>query len=388
VSQIKKKIYKRIKTITKNTTLAPFFIRNDFSQITKSENLFVISHFGQLAQVEGLIKLEKIKNNSLVILYTEANKKMPNLILNKYNKNLFDNISLLCLPRSPNTLAAIKMFIILKNYKKLLDIVNPLQLYVLSFEKHYSTLLSLANNKNIKLNLIEEGTATYKPKKQETNSIDYGKTHTHLLKILFISNPHLKAAFYRWEEYEKVYGAFPDKLSKLFLAKDFIHYFLHSLPDQGNNTNDFGITKNDIIYVSQRYPIEIDYYAECIITILELMAKRYQRRVFIKMHPKDPIELKNAYEKHIQLAKRNKQILNIETPDFLIENIVKTVKPYAIIGLTSTALVYTPLLSEKTRSLSISKVLLDRLGLKFIEAHKLITEHQKILQQFQHIEVI
>lgn len=61
----------------------------------KIKNLFVISHLGQLAQVESLIKKEGLLNCALVILYTKKNKKMPELTKKNTNKSLFKCIYLL-----------------------------------------------------------------------------------------------------------------------------------------------------------------------------------------------------------------------------------------------------------------------------------------------------
>lgn len=78
------------------------FKYNPLGNLIRIKNLFVISHLGQLAQVESVIKKESLLNCTLVILYTKKNKRMPQLVRNSANKNIFKEILFLELPSFPN----------------------------------------------------------------------------------------------------------------------------------------------------------------------------------------------------------------------------------------------------------------------------------------------
>lgn len=71
-------------------TTSPFYLTPP-----PRNNLFVISNLGQLNQVQSLIKIQKLTNNLLVILYTSKNLKMPKLVHQSANKNLFIYLSFL-----------------------------------------------------------------------------------------------------------------------------------------------------------------------------------------------------------------------------------------------------------------------------------------------------
>ncbi|HGI8302906.1 TPA: alpha-2,8-polysialyltransferase family protein [Neisseria meningitidis] len=122
-------------------TTSPFYLT------PPRNNLFVISNLGQLNQVQSLIKIQKLTNNLLVILYTSKNLKMPKLVHQSANKNLFESIYLFELPRSPNNITPKKLLYIYRSYKKILNIIQPTHLYMLSFTGHYSYLISIAKKK-------------------------------------------------------------------------------------------------------------------------------------------------------------------------------------------------------------------------------------------------
>lgn len=134
-----------------------------FSSFAPKSNLFIISTFAQLNQAHSLTKMQKLKNNLLVILYTTQNMKMPKLIQKSVDKELFSVTYMFELPRKPGIVSPKKFLYIQRGYKKLLKTIQPAHLYVMSFAGHYSSLLSLAKKMNITTHLVEEGTATYAP---------------------------------------------------------------------------------------------------------------------------------------------------------------------------------------------------------------------------------
>lgn len=54
-------------------------------KVKKDSNLFVISNLGQLNHVESLIRKFCYKNNVLIVVYTEANYHVPQLIHDQFS---------------------------------------------------------------------------------------------------------------------------------------------------------------------------------------------------------------------------------------------------------------------------------------------------------------
>lgn len=381
MKKMKRKAKKILRGAALHTGLLPLFMPDNQGPKDKSENLFVISHFGQLVQVEGLIRYKKIEDNILVILYTTANKRMPELIVQKYDRSLFKECVLFLLPLRPNDFSIFKQVYINRNYKNLVERTNAKSVFLLSFEKHYSVLASMVKERGALLNLIEEGTATYK-----SRQVQEEKFYNKIICMCLVFDPHMRNAMTRWEVFDTVYGAYPRLLKGLFEAKNYEQYFAHSI-DAGLpvTIQNFGITEEDMIYVNQRYPIKDSIYAEVLVDILDTIAENSQRRIFIKMHPKDSHNLKIQFQSAISQKKKVGTLLLIENDDFIVEAIIKLTKPKAVIGLTSTTLVYAPLVSKETKVISIAPFFLEKLKMHTKRATEQIWEHYKILENFEHI---
>jgi len=359
-----------------------FKVLNGDIAYVNAENLFIISHLGQLHQIEKLIEFENIKDSILIILYTKKNTKVPNSIKKQVNKSLFTQIILFELPSYPNRTNLKSLFLMKNSYYHLIDNISPKNLYVLSFENHYNLLLDYALKNKINVNLVDEGTATYKQREQSE----------YYIKVSFLKYIILKAfnmdAVIKWHTaFTKIYASFPELLKNTFSAKEYIKFFSHG----GNleiSTNTktlaekYNITSNDFIYVNQRYPIDNNDFIASIILILNKISQYYGCKIFVKMHPKDTESLQSNFKLKI---KNNKTILFIEENEFLIEETIQYVQPKGIIGVTSTALVNAPLISPLTISISITPWFLSLLREKNTE---IIKSHYDILKLFNHINHI
>ena len=360
-----------------------WFKKNNLKTNLSYKNLFVISHLGQLNQVESLIEYEQIENCLLVILYTNKNTKVPKSIQNQYNKNLFDNSILFLLPNSPNNYNTKSLVFIKRNYQELINIARPDNLYLLSFENHYSLLAEVAKESKVYLALIDEGTATYK----SPDLSEYYKKQT-LIKKLIAKALNVNQAFYWTTTFDNVYGAFPELLKSTFKAKSYNRFFAHAgkFTIDENTTkliNNYNVTDNDFIYVNQRYPIDDTDFVDAILDILEKISKYHQSKIFIKMHPKDSDTLKSIFINKLQ---DYQNIIFIKENEFLIEPTIQMVKPKGVIGLTSTSLVYAPLVSPKTKVYSIKPWFINLIPTENNQTGiDIINDHFKILQQFKHV---
>ncbi|QIW15218.1 hypothetical protein A4G20_02100 [Pasteurellaceae bacterium RH1A] len=396
-----KKFKKLIKDPIKFLQDSWMFKCNYLEYVKKTKNLFVISHLGQLAQVEGLIKKEKFLNCVLVIIYTKKNLEMPKLVQKNANKALFNTILLLKIPSFPNVINIKALTIINNSYRVMIDKIKPHRLFILSFEKHYNLLCALAKEKKIELNLIEEGTATYKYKdyNEAINTLKSSFTAKEKKSIFLIKNffllRQLRPAIGLCSEFNKVYAVFPELLDPVFKIKEKKEFFLYEdiKPDHKifHIINQYNITDNDILFLNQRYPFPHDIYAEGLLNILSQYSQKYNSKVFIKLHPKDPIELKNMLFNKIQEKGLLNKILLLDEYGFLIEGLISQAKPKVIIALTSTGLIYGKKISENSLSASIYPLLKDNMLEKLEYSDKTFKEsdeHFHILKRFKNIDFI
>jgi poly-alpha-2,8 sialosyl sialyltransferase len=353
----------------------------------KYENLFVVSHLGQLNQIEVFIKSKGIENNLLIVLYTMKNKLMPTMIENQYNKLLFEDVVFLKLPNKPNSYNISTLFFIKRIYIKLLKITNPINLYLLSFENHYSLLATYAKNKNINLILLEEGTAVYKKLNpfEINNLILYCKWF--IAKILKID-----VAFDRFYYFDVIYASFPHLLENKFKAKKYQYFFAYNTNSKMSSEtkiliNKYKITSKDFIYVNQRYSIDNEEFAKALVYILEQISDLFNVRIFIKFHPKDTPSLIESVEKYIL---KDSKIILIQENTFVIENILKLLKSKYILGLTSTSLLYASLISPEINSYSIVPWFIKQVTKtdENLVGINIIKEHYEIIKEFKQIKKI
>ncbi|HGH6887856.1 TPA: alpha-2,8-polysialyltransferase family protein, partial [Neisseria meningitidis] len=356
-----------------------------FSSFAPKSNLFIISTFAQLNQAHSLTKMQKLKNNLLVILYTTQNMKMPKLIQKSVDKELFSVTYMFELPRKPGIVSPKKFLYIQRGYKKLLKTIQPAHLYVMSFAGHYSSLLSLAKKMNITTHLVEEGTATYAPLLE---SFTYKPTK---FEQRFVGNNlHQKGYF---DKFDILHVAFPEYAKKIFNANEYHRFFAHS---GGISTSQsiakiqdkYRISQNDYIFVSQRYPVSDEVYYKTIVETLNQMSLRIEGKIFIKLHPKE-MENKNIMSLFLNMVTINPRLVVINEPPFLIDPLIYLTTPKGIIGLTSTSIVYTPLLSPTTQCLSIGQIVIDSIHHTAQQENTaLIEEHLEIVKQFDFIKIL
>jgi len=359
----------------------------------ESNNLFVISHLGQLLQIEAFIEHKNLVDNFLVVLYTEHNMIMPRLIEERYNDKKFKGIYLFKLSSFPNTLHLKKLFFMRRGYREIIDSLKPKSLYVLSFEGHYNLLLAYAKLKRGKVFLIEEGTATYK---KNMPKIVKGKKEK--LTILFIKYlpffNSLKIVLTRYVDFDRLYVSFPKLAQKRFQTTHTEYFFAYKTIEESSNIKElvskYNISSNDFIYVNQRYTIQDKEFVSSIVTILMQFSKYCKGKIFIKMHPKDSRELIKAFKQQIKIRGIEQTIILINESKFLIEPTIALVGVRGVIGLTSTVLVYAPMVSSTTKVYSIVPIFLDKVILSSYnqEGIDTIYEHFEILQNFEHINII
>ncbi|MEG9476346.1 alpha-2,8-polysialyltransferase family protein [Mannheimia indoligenes] len=366
----------------------------------KTKNLFVISHLGQLAQVEALIKKEAFLNCVLVILYTRKNRKMPELTRKNANKLLFRRVLLLEIPTYPNKIYIKNLMQMNNSYQRMIDEIKPHRLFVFSFEKHYGMLLAYAEKKKIEVNLIEEGTATYKYDSIEEanekikNSFSFKEKLKARLILTLPLLSDLRPSLSVYNRFNTIYSVDSKALEKVFFAKNYKYFFLYENIETDvlvkSIQQKYKITSQDIIFLNQRYPFPVNIYADILIDILK-SHKPSGSKVFLKLHPKDTEELKAALKNAINEEHLIPQFVLIEESGFLVENLIHFTKPKQVIALTSTGLVYAPKTSQETEAISIYPLLRQKMLEKIPYSDSVFKEsdeHFHILQKFSGIHFL
>ncbi|WP_227429030.1 alpha-2,8-polysialyltransferase family protein [Psychrobacter sp. I-STPA6b] len=418
---------------------AIFYEQDGKHRINKTDNLFVLTHLGQLKQMEALIQLKNIKNNSLVVLYTYRNLVVPQVVHDQYS-SCFKQAIFMEIPFGVNKLDFIKLYKLEKQYKNLIKFCKSSTIYLNSFEGHYAILTSIAKSNNMKVILVEEGTATYKLKlSNNTESRDvekyldatllqskfmqtvgqtqvfkkafkfykynkelYGQTKRFVNDVItdekvqkdlikLVGTKHLKASLQPFKGFDKVYASYPELIRDSFGVQD-VDYFLihevtheHAIEDAKKVIERYGITEKDTLYVSQRYHLDPEQYSKTVGSIL-MRITREDQKVFIKLHPKESKKVYDAF-KYLEFASNGKFIV-IEDSQFLIESVVKISKLSQLIGLTSTTLVYGSLISPNTKSISIANELIKMLpnNKENQKGIDVIKQHLEIIRIFENIE--
>jgi poly-alpha-2,8 sialosyl sialyltransferase len=408
-------------------------------------NLFVVSNMGQLYQAQALIRKEALNNNVLAILYTNMNTKIFDYLLGSVDNELFTHTEAVLLPNHPNNFTVKKLNAIRSSYENLFEKYQIQKVFICSFESHYNYLKDITLERNAKLALFEEGTATYKllvnnPEEQQLpfkqrvkrairiSKNDFKKAYKNSflavvikrsfilqsIKALFKTGKRLlaafltknsrnniktkvypkklKSAFRRIEEFDEVYVAFPDKARKVFKSKSFNElisdYSLNKETTRLINENEAikGLNSNSIVFVNQKYNVPVKIHVEIILSFL--VREFNDEKIFIKFHPKDTRAMKEAFLKGIINKGIAAEIidLDIEVP---FESILKVKKPKLVIGITSTSLIYSKKILPDTTAIScansyISEIVKKRVDNKTIETVKF---HREILESLSDIEI-
>lgn len=347
------------------------------------KNIFIISNLGQLKKAEEFIRRFNKRNNGLIVLATEKNLQMPNIILEQMEKKLFSSANLLVIPVFPNSFSFQKAVWFHNIYKHIVTVSNAQHAFFMSYEYHYSIFLSLFKKMNVRCSLIEEGTGTYK-KISQSRLANINLLSDYLNAIKSFRYPDLR--------YERVYGAFPDLLKERFQAKEFVEFTnapsVKFSPKVSLIISKYNLTSHDIIYVNQKYAINQNLFAKNLVSILQRLNKAKGSRVFIKLHPKESVKNVEIISKAIKLAKC-KDIILITEPDFLIESVIKKIKIQMLIGLTSSSLVYSPLISKKCQPYSIAPLMLELCNNKQSKKGIItLSQHFEILKNFKNVRII
>lgn len=354
-----------------------------------NNNIFVVTRLGQLRNAHGLITQQNSKNNVLLILYTpDAMDNLENLKKNIYKKD-FVKVIYFELPFRPlsTTVSKCKRIYEMFNnvFDEIVDAYKLENLFIANTDNYYKYLEDIAIQKNLKLNLFEEGLTTYrmfaKDLQREFTIRDVKSALKRVFKYskkAFVAMVVFFLKFLSWltkrnifdyiksiripkkyryghiDHFDEAYVCFPNKLKEMGgegrISKiKKLDFFVDS-SDIQKLTKD--IPENSVLLINQRY-IPYDIHFNIIFDILE---RQGEKNVIIKFHPKEEqkmyaVHLEEAIKKHPKL-----KVKSLYGYDHVpVENLIPSGKFKRVYSITSSSLLYIKLIDPKIEVISIGK---------------------------------
>ncbi|MCL1999180.1 MAG: alpha-2,8-polysialyltransferase family protein [Turicibacter sp.] len=351
-------------------------------------NLFLTCSVGALYSVHDLIAQESLSPNKLIIFSDpDVNPEMIEQILRNADTDLFTQIEVFEMTEKIWSFRRKTIRKIRSIFIDLLDKHDFKKIFIDLIEAHYCLLAELAKERNIELNLYEEGLYTYHPlfpshKKTSVKFTVRAALHEFLdwrkptfsplraaVKILgsFFSYPqklkirkiffpkNLQSVFGKIRDFSNIYVVFPEKARQIYRAEKYVKLVLkYRMNPKKQRKIDKKLSEivfepTDIIYIDNEFGLESH-----ISIVLSFFAEKYKnRRIYIKLHPKS-----KSKEAFLALAKdENLDIRLIDLGDIEVpaEYILQARGAKNICGVFSSTLVYANECLEDVNVVSFAK---------------------------------
>ncbi|MDX0587311.1 hypothetical protein GOD01_31645 [Sinorhizobium medicae] len=408
------------------------------SSTPKRKALFIVSQVGQVRRAQELAKKLGINGASLAILYTKKNPQMPIVTAAVADTYVFADIRKVEIHPASNDLSSLAARRARTTYKELLSEVQPDDLFVCSFERHYAILCDEARKRGAKLSLYEEGTAIYKysvdgfstftphtlvssaktiynrvwkkqpitkyllqpiavalhqvaiiPKLIGLTFWEIYKTPQIQKLVLETSEPEFLAG---WRNFDAVYASNPSVLANHFKSQRYVEAS-PEFDDPGiikeaiRVSFEFEIDEETAIFATQPYAVDASAMSSALIDVLRQVSEKAGMRVLIKLHPREKPSNINAYRSAIAKLGLDETIRLMEGVEVPAEYLVIYSDCPAVISISSSTLMYAPK-HKQMRSISVGRSLCRVLRQSGIRGPGLeqIEDHIKILDPIKYIE--
>ncbi|RVP65508.1 hypothetical protein CN071_17570 [Sinorhizobium meliloti] len=410
----------------------------NISTTPKRKALFIVSQVGQVRRAQELAKQLGINGASLAILYTKKNPQMPIATAAIADPYVFADIQKVEIHPASNDLSALAAKRARATYKALLTEVQPDDLFVCSFERHYAVLCDEALKRGTKLSLYEEGTAIYK------YSVDGFSTFTphtlassaktiynrvwkkqpitkyviapivialHQLAIIpkligltfweMYKTPQVQKLVLEksepeflggWRNFDSVYASNPSVLAKHFKSQRYVEtspeYDDPAIIKEAIRLSfEYEIDDKTAIFASQPFPIDALAMSAALIDVLNHLSVKTGMRVLIKLHPREKPANVRAYRSAIEKLGASETIRLVEGVDTPAEYLAIYSDCPAVISISSSTLMYAPK-HKQLRSISVGRTLCRVLRQSGVHGPGVeqIEDHIKILDPIEYIE--
>ncbi|MGN7881435.1 alpha-2,8-polysialyltransferase family protein [Ensifer sp. 22460] len=409
------------------------------SSTLKRKALFIVSQVGQVRRAQELASQLGITGASLAILYTKKNSEMPIATAAIADPGVFADVRKVEIHPASNDLSKLAAKRARETYKALLADVEPDDVFVCSFERHYAILCTEAIKRGAKLSLYEEGTAIYKysvdgfstfpshtlassaktiynrvwkkhpvakyifaPIAYATYQIAIiprliGQTLWELYKTPQIQKAVLKRSepdfLNGWRTFDTVYASNPSVLANHFKSQKYVE----ASPGFDDPTIikeairlsfQFGIDSETAIFATQPYAVDASAMSSALVDLLRQVSGKTGMRIFIKLHPREKPSNIAAYRAAIAKFGLGESIQLLEGIDVPAEYLAIYSDCQAVISISSSTLMYAPKHKQELRAISVGKSLcrvLRQSGLRGAGVEQ-IEDHIKILEPITYIE--
>ena len=359
---------------------------------------------------------------------------MPSLIEEQAPRSCFFPIRFIQIDTRSNTFDS---SILQENeikYRRLLDDVQPTDLYVCSNERHYAIIIKEAIRRGIRVHLFEEGAGSFKGLHKDyipfprpsffkqiisiydrfwkknnslhTKTAALGNPLCCFIRFLSLTRQTVSAIYslpffqegkisrkfpefaHGWRTFDSVFSSDTDLMRKIVKANGFFEvraqYDDKALVQSTKClVEKHGIDNNVAIYAAQKFAIDDEVLSSAIIDVLDNLIEITGWRVLIKPHPKEDPSATLRY--HLAAAKRN-NIDVIEGPCPPAEYLTIHSQCRAVISISSSTLIYAPQQKIYLRAISIGDEVLKRLPHVSGSGVIMIRQHMKIMRSIPHIE--
>ncbi|MCO1335934.1 alpha-2,8-polysialyltransferase family protein [Microbulbifer sp. OS29] len=403
--------------------------------------LFVVSHLLQFHQAVALIKKKSWADCKVVILYTKRNYDVPSSIKRAASEDFPGSLEFLELPDDFNRVSIGNMKLASNIYGNLILTNGVSGLYVFSFEGHYAILCSIARSSGASINLIEEGTATYKlmrPKEYLTRPTFYGSLKRSFVEVfhgtsifdlvkfirgIFVDLVRLPILIYKFlhsiykseyaqeriakfcktapssyfsffKSFDSVYVEFPGLAKRIFHFNESEEFSVQSSILESFDFESYE-SENAVLFLGQRYPIPYKLYSQIIVETLLSIEDGSETTFIIKPHPKeDPRFLSELLSVFDILCPGVKCIILDQDAKVPAEKLILTYRPKKIVSIASSVLMYMSKHVKNVRDNNLDLICIsdyaineykDRLT---TDCKHLIFSHGNILKNFPNIKFI
>ena len=354
-------------------------------------NLFFLTGVGQLRNIKGFINQYNAKNNIAVILYTEQNLDVVDNIKKSIDKKMFDDVQFIKLPNKvliEKKEKSKEIYTLLENsINENKEKYNVRNLFLCSFTNYYIFFKTIIKDKEMAINLLEEGLSTYRlyledseEKRRKISLQDILKDFKKMIKkfiafiksiivflitiLSFICRVNLlyylkelrrkinKCKYGLIHKFDNVYVCYPELIEKINSNIGPVKKLDFNYKDENVKfTSDQD--KENVLFINQKYGIKYKDHFPIIFSILRDMGIK---KVYFKFHPREQIE---NFEKIFDDAKKEYPELEIitinQTNHIPVENLINNNKITKIIALTSSSLFYSKLVKNDIRAISIAE---------------------------------
>ncbi|MDX0262440.1 hypothetical protein GOC60_14755 [Sinorhizobium meliloti] len=403
------------------------------------KNLFVVAQIGQIMQAQTLAASLMLSKVEVAILYTRKNLSMPLMMQAAVNPAIVSSVHKIEIHPASNDISAIAADFDLKAYARLLDQVKPDRLFVCSFERHYAILCAEAEKRGIPIALFEEGTAILKnavpgyqsfspPSIQKSAFTIYNRVWkkqpitTYVFRPIFIAlqqiaelpyligrtaweiyktpqvQRHIVKAKHRhflpgWKKFERVYSTNPETIGRLFPGAEMHeHAPRYDNPEEIAKAQDFiaeyAIDGNTAIFASQRFDLKPEIQIPMVLGLLLQVAKATGYRIVIKLHPRETEAVVSVYRSTIEKLGLSRDIALMEGAHVPAEYLAVHSACPAVVGISSSTLMYAPKAKPSLKSISIGQALLKDFAAARISnaGTEQIGDHVDILSVIPYVE--